>query len=444
MPSYRNDAGNGEQIGTPSLWSWFRLIVLLISAIGFFNIYSSTFYMNLENGVNPYNHVFWHGVYFIAGLVVCYGAYKMPLALFRARVCIWIYVLLTFLILVSVFFFGRTVNGATRWIYIGFSIQPSEIAKVTAILWAAASLADRLKRGEPVSFFLAFWEWLSSRFNGEIKGMAKKSFRSMLGVYTPLLVPLLFAGLVMGQPDMGTAALILGFPVLLYMFCGVPVLEIIVMLIISVFLFFGFAMSASYRWERVWVLWDPFSHATDQGYQTVQSLIAVGSGGIFGQGAGQGLAKFLYLPEQHTDFAFAVLSQEGGFLVASIVILLYSGLLAVGFLMAKRITRLFPALLVYGLTMLIGMEGFLNIAMVLGSFPVTGVPLPFISFGGSSLVMNLLSVGLIGNAVHYGEAMRSKEERAKKLEILAPYPQSLRKISGAVFRPPEDDRFKNY
>lgn len=444
MPSYRDDSGNGDRISAPSLWGWFRLIVALISIIGFFNIYSSTFYMNLENGVNPYNHLAWHLGYYAVGLAVCLAAYKIPLFIFRLRACVWTYVMITLLALLAVFFFGRTVNGATRWIYIGVSVQPSEIAKVTAILWTAASLADRLKKGEPVSFFIALYQWFHSRFAGRLEGVAKKSFWSILGVYKPLLIPLVFAALVMMQPDMGTAALVLGFPVLLYMFCGVPVLEIGIMLIVGVAAFFGFALSASYRWERVQVLWDPFQQATDKGYQTVQSLIAVGSGGFFGQGAGQGLSKFLYLPEQHTDFAFAVLSQEGGFLVASIVILLFAGLMVVGFLMARHITRLFPALLVYGLTMLIGMEGFLNIAMVLGSFPVTGVPLPFISFGGSSLLMNLFSVGLIGNAFHYGERVRLKEEREKKLETIAPYPQSLRKISGAVFRPPEDERFKNY
>ncbi len=444
MPSYRDDSGNGDRINAPSLWGWFRLIVFLISIIGFFNIYSSTFYMNLENGVNPYSNLGSHTVYFAIGLVICYLAYKMPLSIFRLRACVWGYVIVTLVALLSVFFFGRTVNGATRWIYIGFSVQPSEIAKVTAILWTAASLADRLKKGEPVSFFSAVYQWLHSRFSGRMEGIARKSFWSILGVYKPLFIPVVFAGLVMCQPDMGTAALVLGFPVLLYMFCGVPLFEIGMMLILGVVAFFGFALSASYRWERVEVLWDPFQYAANKGYQTVQSLIAVGSGGFFGQGAGQGLSKFLYLPEQHTDFAFAVLSQEGGFLVPSIGILLFAALMVVGFLMARHITRLFPALLVYGLTMLIGMESFLNIAMVLGSFPVTGVPLPFISFGGSSLLMNLFSVGLIGNAFHYGERVRLKEEREKKLETLAPYPQSLRKISGAVFRPPEDERFKNY
>lgn len=162
----------------------------------------------------------------------------------------------------------------------------------------------------------------------------------------------------------------------------------------------------------------------------------MGSGGFWGQGIGEGLSKFLYLPEQYTDFAFAVLSQELGFLASGFVLFLFAVVLALGFRMAGDIPRLYPALIVYGLTMLISVEGFLNIAMVIGIFPVTGVPLPFISFGGTSLVSNLCAVGLISNAVKYGEKMRAQDEREQKLKALAGEPVSLQKISGAVFRPP--------
>lgn len=442
MPSHRNDSGNGEKIGAPSLWSWFQLIILVLIAIGFFNIYSSTFYMNLENGVNPYKHVISHAIYCILGFGIFYIVYILPLSLWRRSA--FIVALITFILLVGVFLFGRTVNGATRWIGFGaISLQPSEIAKVAAVLWASSRLASRMEKGKLLALF-ALPKWLGKRIRGQMDGLAKGSFHSMMGAYTPLTAPLLFAVMIMEQPDMGTAALVLGFPVLLYLFCGSSIIEILWTLIVAVIGFFGLALLEPYRWERVRVLWDPFSHASNEGYQTVQSLIAVGSGGFFGQGAGEGLSKFLYLPEQHTDFAYAVLSQEGGFMIAGMVLLLYGALLVVGFLMARRITDIFPALLVYGLTMLIGVEGLLNIAMVIGSFPVTGVPLPFISFGGSSLVMNLFSIGLIGNAVRYGERIRLREERQRKLDTLGVYPESLQQISGAVFRPSSDDRLKRY
>lgn len=442
MPTHRNDSGNGEKIKAPSLWSWFQLIVLILIAIGFFNIYSSTFYMNLENGINPYRHVIFHVGYCILGGLICYIVYLLPLSLWKRSASI--IAVITFFALLSVFLFGRTVNGATRWIYIaGISIQPSEIAKVAAVLWAASRLARRMEKKKLLSLF-ALFRWIGKRFSGRMDGIAKESFVSIMGAYIPLMVPFLFAVMIMEQPDMGTAALVLGFPVLLYIFCGSSLREVLGMIVVAVIGFFGLAFLEPYRWERIRVLWDPFPHASDEGYQTVQSLIAVGSGGFWGQGAGEGLSKFLYLPEQHTDFAYAVLSQEGGFLIAGAVLLLYGALLVVGFLMARRISDPFPALLVYGLTMLIGVEGLLNIAMVIGSFPVTGVPLPFISFGGSSLVMNLFGIGLIGNAVRYGERIRLREERQRKLDTLGVYPESLQQISGAVFRPSSDERLKRY
>lgn len=443
MPSHRNDSGNGEKIRAPSLWSWFQLIVLVLVAIGFFNVYSSTFYMNLENGVNPYRHVISHTIFCILGFGICYIGYMLPLSLWR-RSALGIAVI-TFFLLLGVFLFGRTVNGATRWVGMGpISFQPSEIAKVAAVLWASSRLASRMEKKKLLALF-ALPRWLGKRLRGQMDGIAGRSFHSIMGAYAPLTAPLLFAVMIMEQPDMGTAALVLGFPVLLYLFCGGSLVEILWTIVAAVVGFFGLALLEPYRWERVRVLWDPFSHASNEGYQTVQSLIAVGSGGFFGQGAGEGLSKFLYLPEQHTDFAYAVLGQEGGFLIAGAVLLLYGALLVVGFLMARRITEMFPALLVYGLTMLVGVEGLLNIAMVIGSFPVTGVPLPFISFGGSSLVMNLFSIGLIGNAVRYGEKVRLREERQRKLDTLGVYPESLQQISGAVFRPPSsDDRLKRY
>ena len=157
--------------------------------------------------------------------------------------------------------------------------------------------------------------------------------------------------------------------------------------------------------DRVVVLWDPFSYAANRGYQTVQSLIAVGSGGLFGQSVGEGMSKFLYLPEQYTDFAYAVFSQEFGFIGSVFVLILYLVFLLAGFSAARKLKETYAALLVYGLTLLISVQGIVNIAMVIGCFPVTGIPLPFISYGGSSLIMNIISVALI-----YGTTVQSLRE----------------------------------
>lgn len=439
MPSRRSDPGEGEVKSNAALLGWFYLVIFLLSVIGLVNVYSATFYMNMENGMSPYYHAARHAAYLaagVAGLLVCY---KLPLPVIRrwkGALTVPIFFLFALVIVA-----GPVINGAQRWVQIGpLSLQPSELAKVVSILWAAACLTDRVEAGRPVSFLAGCMHYLFHQpFHGHIQ-----KWTDVADGYVPLLIPAAFAAIVILQPDMGTAALILGFPIFLYVLCGTPWSDVLWSGILALLGLFILAYIEPYRWERVMALFDPFRYASDQGYQVVQSLIAVGSGGLTGQGAGEGLSKFLYLPEQYTDFAFAVLSQEGGFLASGFVLTLFVCLLYLGFIMAGRIPRLYPALVVYGLSMLIAVEGFLNMAMVVGIFPVTGVPLPFISFGGTSLVTNLCAAGLIGNAVRYGERARAQDERKRKLAALAGEPVSLRKLSGAVFQPPPSPWERNH
>lgn len=227
----------------------------------------------------------------------------------------------------------------------------------------------------------------------------------MIWYYLPLYGPLVMALFVLKQPDMGTAGMILLFPLLLYVLAGLPIFEIFLGVGVAVFTFVLLVIAEPYRMNRVVVLWDPFMYARNLGYQTVQSLIAVGSGGLFGQSVGEGMSKFLYLPEQYTDFAYAVFSQEFGFIGSVFVLILYLVFLLAGFAAARKLKETYAALLVYGLTMLISVQGIVNIAMVIGCFPVTGIPLPFISYGGSSLIMNIISVALI-----YGTTVQSLRE----------------------------------
>lgn len=429
MPSGGNEPGG--RIENTALLKWFRLAILALALIGLFNVYSSTFYMNIETGTTPYFHTMRHIGYLctgIVGMMACQTISLERLRRFLGPICLAICFLF-----VLVWAAGPVINGAQRWIRIfGISIQPSEFAKVAAVLWTASCLAERVRHGRPVTFLSEAVCWLRKMpCRGKVPTGSDAA-----GAYVPLAFPAVFSLFVFLQPDMGTSVLILAFPVALYMLCGVPGKDIAVSLLLAGAAGAAMILFSPYRLERVRVMYDPFQYAADQGYQVVQSLIAVGSGGFWGQGIGEGLSKFLYLPEQYTDFAFAVLSQELGFLASGFVLFLFAVVLALGFRMAGDIPRLYPALIVYGLTMLISVEGFLNIAMVIGIFPVTGVPLPFISFGGTSLVSNLCAVGLISNAVKYGEKMRARDEREQKLKALAGEPVSLQKISGAVFRPP--------
>lgn len=431
MPSHSKDSGDGGEIDSRKCLSYFQGIILMLAAIGLFNLMSSTPYMNMENEASALGHVYRHIFYLCVGGIAWMVCGKLPFPFWK-HILVPLVLLSCFLLLL-VPLCGAEVNGARRWLSFGpVSMQPSELAKLAAILWASVKLEKLLSEGRHISFLDGLWHWFRHMpFHGKMQ-----TWRDVLRGYVPLIVPLILAGFVIKQPDMGTAMLIVGFPVILYVICGAPVSDIGVSFLLA---FAGICLLIiiePYRMDRIAILYDPFSDATGKGYQTVQSLTAVGSGGFFGQGAGVGLAKYLYLPEQHTDFAFAVWSQEWGFLGAFLVLFLFLTLFFLGFKMAREIPRVYPSLLVYGLTLLICGEGLFNIAMVIGIMPVTGVPLPFISYGGTALIVNMTAVGIIGSAVRYGEAMREKDEREQKLAALAGEPMSLRKISGAVFEPP--------
>lgn len=430
MPSHSKDSGDGGEIDNRRCLGYFQGIILMLAAIGLFNLMSSTPYMNMENEASALGHVYRHVFYLCVGGLAWTACSRMPFSVWKHS--IGPLVALTLFLLLLVPLCGAVVNGAKRWLVFGpISMQPSELAKLVAVMWAASRLETLIGEGRHISFLAGFWHWFRhAPFHGKMQ-----TGKDVLRGYVPLFAPLLMAAFVICQPDMGTAMLIIGFPVFLYILCGAPASDILISFLIA---FAGICLLIAvepYRMERIEILYDPFSDAAAKGYQTVQSLTAVGSGGIFGQGAGAGLAKYLYLPEQHTDFAFAVWSQEWGFLGSFLVLFLFLMLFFLGFKMAREIPRIYPALLVYGLTLLICGEGLFNIAMVIGIAPVTGVPLPFISYGGTSLVVNMIAVGIIGSAVRYGEEMREKDERERKLAVLAGEPVSLRRLSGAVFEP---------
>ena len=195
-------------------------------------------------------------------------------------------------------------------------------------------------------------------------------------------------------------------------------MEILAGIVTAVCLGGYLAVVSAYRAERMAILWDPFADPLGAGYQIVRSLTAVGSGGFWGQGPGEGVYKFLYLTEQHTDFAYAVFSQEFGFIGSVVVMCLFMGFLMCGFSCARQLKQPYESLLVYGLTLLISVQGIINMAMVIGCFPVTGIPLPFISYGGTSLLTNVISVGLIWGAVISGREKSDIEERRRMIKAM--------------------------
>lgn len=399
--SSRSETSLKDTKYVPECLKWMLIAAAILIAIGAMNVYNATYYMNMAAGDGPYAHFLKHITILAGSLILGAGVAKLPKGFIRGGAVIWVGFTLVLLLLVVVA--GHRANGATRWIMLaGFSLQPSEVAKVTGLIWAASFLAKRIRKGEEITLVKRFFRPF---FHFADRKKKENTFRSMIGYFLPLYGPFAMALLVLAQPDMGTAGMIVLFPLLLYVLAGLPLFELFLGVGVAVFTFVLLVIAEPYRMNRVIVLWDPFMYAGNLGYQTVQSLIAVGSGGFFGQSIGEGMSKFLYLPEQYTDFAYAVFSQEFGFIGSVFVLILYLVFLLAGFAAARKLKETYAALLVYGLTMLISVQGIVNIAMVIGCFPVTGIPLPFISYGGSSLLMNIISVALI-----YGTTVQSLRE----------------------------------
>ena len=213
---------------------------------------------------------------------------------------------------------------------------------------------------------------------------------------------------------MGTACVILGIPLCMLWMAGLKSYKLHRLIMLCLGAVVAMCIYQPYRLQRIKVMLDPWSDAQGIGYQTVQSVTAIGSGGFWGMGLGQGLAKYAYLPEAHTDFAFAVFCQENGFMLVLPVLLLYAAFAYYAVRIARDAYDAYGQLLAGGIMLLVTGQAVVNIAMVAGCFPVVGVPLPFISYGGTSLMMTMFSVGVMVNIGRYSTARQKKD----KLEAL--------------------------
>ena len=264
---------------------------------------------------------------------------------------------------------GVKVSGASRWLgTASLRIQPSEFAKLTLIFFAADVLDRRADRGR---------------------------WRYRMGPV--LLVLLLLAILVMKQPDMGTTMVLAVIALGILFAAGSPLRALAGLLGVATVGGLGMAVVAPYRMARLLSFLHPMRHASNTGYQAVQALTAMGSGGLLGAGLGSSIASWGYLPNQQTDFIFAVIAEETGLVGSLVVVGLFVTLALVGVRIACRATDRFGALLAAGVTAWLVGQALINIGAVVGLLPVTGVPLPFVSYGGSSLVFSLFAAGVLAN-----------------------------------------------
>ncbi len=281
---------------------------------------------------------------------------------------------------------GVSASGATRWIGLGpITLQPSELVKLTLVLFLADLFA---RRADSVG------DW-------------RRVLRPALLVFAAVAL------LVIRQPDMGTTMILALVTVTVFFVGGVRLRQLLPLAGAGVVLSGALAVAAPYRRARVLSFLDPFADAGNTGYQAVQSLIALGSGGLFGVGLGAGRQKWLFLPNAHTDFIFAVVGEELGLVGALLVLALFGVVGVLGYRTAMRAPDRFGALLAAGITTWIVGQALVNIGAAIGLLPITGVPLPFVSFGGSSLLFTMVAAGLLFNVARRVGAPDRRGARAR-------------------------------
>jgi len=275
------------------------------------------------------------------------------------------YVLLILVIIPGI---GVYLNGSRRWLNIaGMSFQPSEVAKIASVLYLASTLSYRIQQVEH------FWK----------------------GIVPLLIVPGIMFLLILEQPNLSTAGSIVIVAVLMMMLAGAKWGHLSFMGVAGLCLGAVYAWTEPYRRERLLSFRDPFAQMSDEGYQLSQSLIAIGSGGLFGRGLGQGRQKFSFLPYPESDFIFAIIGEDFGLFGCTIVILLFVAFAFAGMRIAVSCPDRYGCLLAAGLTAMISVQAALNIAVVIGVMPTTGLPLPFFSAGGTSISLLMASTGII-------------------------------------------------
>ncbi len=357
---------------------WIMVMLLIAGSV---NIFSSTFVMAEDEGSSPYFYLLKHLVIMGAGGLCFFLCYWVDYH--RWRDILVPITLVIMAMLVYVLGFGTAVNGAKRWIYIGsFSVQPAEFAKICSVMIEAYYLSYCIQK--------------------------RQAFKLIQSQHIMLMI---LAVLVELEPDMGTMMIILGVPLLMLIVAGLDVGKIKNLIFIVVAAATALCIYQPYRLQRIKVMLDPWADAQGMGYQTVQSITAIGSGGFWGMGLGEGLAKYAYLPEAHTDFAFAVFCQENGFLLAAGLIILYGFLGYFGARIAKNAYDAYGQVLAGGLVILICLQAVINMFMVSGFLPVIGVPLPFISYGGCSLLVSMAALGILVNINRYSLIKQRKMEK---------------------------------
>lgn len=358
----------GAKIKSPDFIIFFSIMTLL--GIGIVMVFSASSVSAMVHFQDSYYFLKRQLLWAAAGLTVMLFFMQVDYHVWRRLAKPAFYATLFLLVLVLVPGIGKVVNGARRWIdFKIFALQPSEVAKLAMVLFMGDNLTRQINRITNFS-------------------------RGLL----PHLVTLVFVfSLILLEPDLGTALTIGGTVFAMFFVSGAELKHLGALVGMGVGGIIAAIIAAPYRMQRITAFMDPWKDPLDTGYHIIQSLYALGSGGLFGVGLGRSREKFLYLPEPHTDFIFAVLGEELGFIGTVTVIALFFLFAWRGYKIAISAPDTFGSVLAAGLTTMVGLQAMMNIAVVTASMPVTGIPLPFISYGGSALLFTMAGVGVLMN-----------------------------------------------
>jgi cell division protein FtsW len=354
---------------------WLFTVTMLLVFVGLVMVFSASAVMAGERFGSPYAFLLKQLVWAVAGLAAMVIAMRVDYQRYKHPALVFSFMGVTTLLLISVFFLDRSHN-THRWIHAGgLSFQPSELAKPVLILFLAYFLESRAKTMDDVR-------------------------NTLLPAAAPVLV---FLGLIVLQPDLGTAIACAGIAACIFYVAGMRLRYFGYALAASVLPLYALIFRVSWRRDRILAFLNPYADRQKAGFHIIQSLIAVGTGGLTGTGLMEGKQKLFYLPEPHTDFIFAVTAEELGLVGATFVVALFAIFLWRGMRASWRTGDPFGRYLAVGITSMVVLQAFINISVVLGMMPTKGIPLPLVSYGGSSLFVTLACVGVLLNITKQAE-----------------------------------------
>jgi cell division protein FtsW len=344
--------------------------VLFLVGIGIVMVYSASSALALKKFASDYFFLKKQALFAFAGVIILVVARHFPYKYYRPLAYPLVGLSLALLAVIQFTDLGLSAGGSTRWMQLGsFSFQPSEFARIALVIYLAYSMEKKADRIKDFS----------------------------IGFMPHVLVLGIFMILIFCQPDFGSVFILGALTWILLFIGGVRFWQLLASLLVILPVAYFFLINAEYRAKRILGFLNPWEHSSDAGYQVVHSLMAFGTGGFWGTGIGKGYQKLFYLPEPHTDFIFSVIGEELGLLGVLIIIGLYGWIIIRGIAIARKAPDLFGAYLAVGLTIAMGLQIVVNMGVALGLLPTKGLTLPLLSYGGTSLLLNMASIGILMN-----------------------------------------------